>query len=268
MKKIMLKKLAATALCILAAVNTVPTLTAYAGSRRHHVSGTSYQSSRNMKSVAEKVQKAFEQKNLNALADLCNYPLSVVYNDGTISELKNKNDLTALGSETIFSQKMRDAIASANVAKLTDGQNAGVQMGGDYGLNLYKFNGVWKVNSLVLDSGQAGVSGDFNFKNAADAALNIQKTFSYRDLDSLAKMCNYPLVFTFANGNSKELKTPAEFMALGENAVFTEKLSRAIDQANPAQLPKIGNSGRQMGGDSGLNMYQFNGYWKINQIMQ
>lgn len=268
MKKNMLRNLAAAAICVLAAVNTVPTLTAYAGTRRHHISSSAHQRIRNMKNTAEKVQKAFDQKNLNALADLCSYPLSVVYNDGSMAELQNKNELTTLGNEIIFTEKMRDAIASTNVAKLTDGGDAGVQMGGDYGLNLYKFHGVWKVNSLVLDSSQAAVPGDFDFKNAADAALNIQKTFSYRDLESLSKICNYPLVFSFANGTARELNSPAELMALGENAVFTDKLSRAIDQVNPAQLPEIGNSGRQMDGDPGLNMYQFNGYWKINQIIQ
>lgn len=262
-RKNVMKKFAATALCILAATSAVPTLTAYASSRRH-VSSSTNQS--NMKSVTTQVQKAFEQKNLNALADLCKYPLAIVYYDGIYKELKDKNELIALGNDVIFTQKMRDAIASTNVATLEDGDFAGVQMGNDFGLNLFKFNGQWKVNSLVLDSNATAGAGDYNYSNAADAALIMQKTFSYKDLDGLSKLCNYPLAFSFANGTTKELSSPAELIALGEQKVFTDKLLKAIDQAN---LEKVGESGYQlMGANAGINMYQFNGYWKINQIMQ
>jgi len=34
------------------------------------------------------------------------------------------------------------------------------------------------------------------------------------------------------------------------------------------KLTNVGDAGVQMGGDSGLSMYRFNGVWKINNIYQ
>ena len=99
-----------------------------------------------MRKAAEQVQKAFEKKDLNKLADLCSYPVVVSFKSGELAELKSKEEFMALGSQTIFTQKMTDAIASTNVAKLTDGEQAGTMMGGDYGLTLYKVKGKWKIN--------------------------------------------------------------------------------------------------------------------------
>lgn len=50
--------------------------------------------------------------------------------------------------------------------------------------------------------------------------------------------------------------------------MFTEKLSKEIDNTDITRLEEVGSAGVMMGGDSGLNMYKFNGYWKINQIYQ
>lgn len=263
-RKNVMKKFAATALCILAATSAVPTLTAYASPRRHNASSSARQDSQNIKSVAKKIQKAFDQKNLDALSELCKFPLAIVYDNGDNMEFKDKRELAAFGSDAIFTQTLRDAIAATNVAGLEDGDFAGVWMGNDFGLNMFKFNGQWKINSIVLEATEG--SGGFNIANAPDAALIMQKVFYYRDLDSLSRICNYPLAFTFANGTTKEISSPAELIALGENKIFTDKLLKAIDQA---QLETVGNSGYQlMGGNSGLNMYQFGGYWKINQIIQ
>lgn len=107
-----------------------------------------------------------------------------------------------------------------------------------------------------------------NETNLAQMAEWIQKSFSYRDLDTLSRMCNYPMVMSFADGTNLDIQTPAQLVALGEDRVFTEKLLNAIDQTDVSRLQAVGNAGAQMGGDSGLNLYKFNGYWKINQIYQ
>lgn len=59
-----------------------------------------------------------------------------------------------MAPRTIFTQKMTDAIASTNVAKLTDGRAGRYNDGGDYGLTLYKVKGKWKINNFYLDVDQ------------------------------------------------------------------------------------------------------------------
>lgn len=180
-------------------------------------------------------------------------------------EIKDKAAFKKLDSGLIFSSKMQDAIASTNAAKLQAEGNAGVQMGGDNGLNLYKFKKKWKVNSIYLDT----AAGDgLAIKDIKEAAVTIQKTFSYKDMDTMAKLCNYPLTIVQENGNLKEIRNPQELVAMGEDKLFTEKLRDAIDRTDVDKLTNVGDAGVQMGGDSGLSMYRFNGVWKINNIYQ
>ena len=84
----------------------------------------------------------------------------------------------------------------------------------------------------------------------------------------MSKMCNYPIIITNSNGKMTEIKSAEQLIALGEDKVFTEKLSKEIDNTDITRLEEVGSAGVMMGGDSGLNMYKFNGYWKINQIYQ
>ena len=89
-----------------------------------------------------------------------------------------------------------------------------------------------------------------------------------KSLETLSKMCNYPIIITNSNGKMTEIKSAEQLIALGEDKVFTEKLSKEIDNTDITRLEEVGSAGVMMGGDSGLNMYKFNGYWKINQIYQ
>ena len=267
MKLNKVKKYAAVAMCALAMVNAVPAVPAYAA-RKNHAAASVGKDTAKMQDIAEKVQNAFKKQDLGKVAELCAYPVVISYADGEVEEIPDKAGFMALGNSTVFTQKLLDAIESTNIAKLSSTGNGGVQMGGDYGLALYKINGKWKINNFILDSSKNAESSSFNIKDAARMAELIQKTFSYRDLESLSKMCNYPVIITYADGSSAEYSTPQQLIKLGEDKVFTKKLSTAIDQTDIKKLQEIGNSGIQMGNSSGLNMYKFNGCWKINQIYQ
>lgn len=267
MKLNKVKKYAAVAMCALAMVNAVPAVPAYAA-RKNHAAASVGKDTAKMQDIAEKVQNAFKKQDLGKVAELCAYPVVISYADGEVEEIPDKAGFIALGNSTVFTQKLLDAIESTNIAKLSSTGNGGVQMGGDYGLALYKINGKWKINNFILDSSKNAESSSFNIKEASRMAELIQKTFSYRDLESLSKMCNYPVIITYADGSSAEYSTPQQLIKLGEDKVFTKKLSTAIDQTDIKKLQEIGNSGVQMGNSSGLNMYKFNGYWKINQIYQ
>lgn len=266
-------------LCALAMATTVPAIPAFANGNipvkgQAIAKGTAYgarsQSSdeSKMRDAAAHVQEAFDKQDLNKLAGLCTYPLTVSYKNGDLVEVKNKQGFLALGSEIIFSRAMRNAVASTNVAKLVSVGKAGAQIGDDCGLSLYKVGGKWKAGYFYLDAAGSSDQQAVDISSLSEMAEQIQKTFSYKSLDTLAMMCNYPMVMTYANGTSQEIQTPDQLKALGEDKVFTDKLSKAIDKAEVSKLKEVGNAGVQMGGDSGLNMYRFNGYWKINQIYQ
>lgn len=261
------KTATAVMMCALAISAAVPAIPAYARSRTY-VSSTRSSDISKMRSAAGEVQKAFDKQDLDKLANLCAYPLAVSFSDGTLLDIKNKSELKALGQSTVFSQKMRDAIASTNVAKLENGDYAGVQMGGDNGLALFKINGTWKVNNIYMDTAQGASNESVNISSLPEMAQQVQKTFYYKSLDTLAMMSSYPMVISYENGTHTEIKTPQQLIALGEDKVFTDKLLKAIDKVDVNTLKEVGDIGVQMGGDSGLIMYNTNGYWKINQIYQ
>lgn len=265
------RRSAAVMMCAIAITSMVPAIPVYARSRTHTSSSQSTNEQK-MREVAEQVQKAYEKQDMNQLANLCSYPLVVSFAGGNLIDVKDKQEFLSLGQSTVFSQAMGAAIAATNVAKLTDNGQAGAQMGGDFGLTLYKIKGKWKVNNFFLDAAgiqnSQPVSEPVNISNLAEMGEQIQKTFSYGDLETLSRMCNYPMMLSFADGTNLEIQTPAQLTALGESRVFTDKLLRSIDQVNVSALHEVGDAGVQMGGESGLNMYKFNGFWKINQIYQ
>lgn len=66
---------------------------------------------------AEKIQAAVADEDLEALADLANYPVYVALDDGSVIE--SKEDLIALGADKIFTKEMKDSIANADLSDLS-----------------------------------------------------------------------------------------------------------------------------------------------------
>lgn len=67
---------------------------------------------------AQKIKEAVAAKDLDALADLCSYPVYVGMEDeGKVIE--SEDELKALGAEKIFTDKMLDAIANADEKELS-----------------------------------------------------------------------------------------------------------------------------------------------------
>lgn len=262
-----MRRFAVICMCVVAIAGAVPSVPAFAATGNVVMAAKSRtrQSQSGLQDTAQAVQIAFQNKDMEKLAGLCNFPLTIVYGDGSLVEIKDKAAFKKLDSGLIFSSKMQDAIAFTNAAKLQAEGNAGAQMGGDSGLNLYKFKKKWKVNSIYLDT---AAGNGLAIKDMKEAAVTIQKTFSYKDMDTMAKLCNYPLTIVQENGNLKEIRNPQELAAMGEDKLFTEKLRDAIDRTEVDKLTNVGDAGVQMGGDSGLSMYRFNGVWKINNIYQ
>lgn len=149
-----MRRFAVICMCAVAIAGAVPSVPAFAATGNVVMAAKSRtkQSQSGLQDTAQAVQIAFQNKDMEKLAGLCNFPLTIVYGDGSLVEIKDKAAFKKLDSGLIFSSKMQDAIASTNAAKLKAEGNAGAQMGGDNGLNLYKFKKKWKVNSIYLDT--------------------------------------------------------------------------------------------------------------------
>ena len=84
--------------------------------------GTSYEDNfavptEDVVAFAEKIQAAVADEDLEALADLANYPIYVALGDGSVIE--SKEDLIALGSDKIFTKEMKESIANADLSDLS-----------------------------------------------------------------------------------------------------------------------------------------------------
>ena len=84
--------------------------------------GTSYEdnfavSTEDAAAFAKKIQDAVAAEDLDALADLVNYPVYVALGDGSVIE--TREDLIALGADKIFTPELKDSMANADLSELS-----------------------------------------------------------------------------------------------------------------------------------------------------
>lgn len=84
--------------------------------------GTSYEDNfavptEDAAAFAKKIQDAVAAEDLNALADLVNYPVYVALGDGSVIE--TREDLIALGADKIFTPELKDSMANADLSELS-----------------------------------------------------------------------------------------------------------------------------------------------------
>lgn len=84
--------------------------------------GTSYEDNfavptEDATAFAKKIQDAVAAEDLNALADLVNYPVYVALGDGSVIE--TREDLIALGADKIFTPELKDSMANADLSELS-----------------------------------------------------------------------------------------------------------------------------------------------------
>ena len=98
---------------------------------------------------ALKIKKAVASSDLEGFADLCGYPVYISLESGDGRELETRNDLIALGSETLFTQKMKDTIAAVQESQL-DSYGAGVMMGENGTVVFNDVNGTMMITGINL----------------------------------------------------------------------------------------------------------------------
>lgn len=98
---------------------------------------------------ALKIKKAVASSDLEGFADLCGYPVYISLESGDGRELETQDDLIALGSDTLFTQKMKDTIAAVQESQL-DSYGAGVMMG-ENGADVFNdVNGTMMITGINL----------------------------------------------------------------------------------------------------------------------
>ena len=103
----MKKHLVVITICTLALANAVPAMPVYAASKKPAAAYSAKQrreGQKKIKDAASRIKSAFKKQDLNALADLCSFPLIISYASGELTELKSKSELRRWGPVP-FSQK-------------------------------------------------------------------------------------------------------------------------------------------------------------------
>lgn len=98
---------------------------------------------------ALKIKKAVASSDLEGFADLCGYPVYISLESGDGRELETRDDLIALGSDTLFTQKMKDTIAAVQESQL-DSYGAGVMMGENGTVVFNDVNGTMMITGINL----------------------------------------------------------------------------------------------------------------------
>lgn len=98
---------------------------------------------------ALKIKKAVASSDLEGFADLCGYPVYISLESGDGRELESRDDLIALGSDTLFTQKMKDTIAAVQESQL-DSYGAGVMMGENGAVVFNDVNGTMMITGINL----------------------------------------------------------------------------------------------------------------------
>lgn len=85
-------------------------------------------SAEDIRSFAEEIQITVADKDLDALADLCGYPVFVGLEDGEGLEVQDKDEFLAIGADKVFTKTLLEEIAAVDLEKLEQFE-AGVVMG-------------------------------------------------------------------------------------------------------------------------------------------
>lgn len=98
---------------------------------------------------SQEVQEAVAAKDMEWLADLCDYPVVVSLNSGESSEIEDHDAFVALGAENVFTDEFLAEIAAVNIEELEQAE-AGVIMGEESSIIFNNVDGGPAITGLNL----------------------------------------------------------------------------------------------------------------------
>ena len=96
-------------------------------------------------------------------------------------------------------------------------------------------------------------------------AEEIQAAVAAQDIGWLADLSSYPVYVSLEEGEGSEIESVDDFMAIGEDKLFTEKLMTQIADVKPEELEVFG-AGVIMGEDVNITFNNVDGEPKITGI--
>ena len=103
-----------------------------------------------IKPFAEKVQKAVADKEMEALAGLCAYPVYVSLGEGQGEEIADEAAFLKMDADKIFTESLLKEIADTDVDTLEQ-FGAGVIMGGENSINFNNVDGQAAITGINLN---------------------------------------------------------------------------------------------------------------------
>lgn len=122
------------------------------------------------------------------------------------------------------------------------------------------------AESPVTPEGEESeTAGELTAEQIKSFAEEIQGAVAAQDIGWLADLAAYPVFVSLEAGEGSEIQSVEEFMALGEDKVFTETLLTQIADVDPEGLEVFG-AGVIMGEDVNITFNNVDGEPKITGI--
>lgn len=118
----------------------------------------------------------------------------------------------------------------------------------------------------VTEAGaESETAEDLTAEQIKSFAEEIQAAVAAQDIGWLADLSAYPVYVSLEVGEGSEIQNVEEFMALGEDKLFTEKLMEQIADVKPEELEVFG-AGVIMGEEVNITFNNVDGEPKITGI--
>lgn len=120
-------------------------------------------------------------------------------------------------------------------------------------------------STVTSEGAESEEAGELTADQIKSFAEEIQGAVAAQDIGWLADLASYPVYVSLEEGEGSEIQSVEEFMELGEDKLFTEKLMTQIADVNPEELELFG-AGVIMGEDVNITFNNVDGEPKITGI--
>lgn len=121
-------------------------------------------------------------------------------------------------------------------------------------------------STITSDNMESETAGDLTADQIKSFAEEVQAAVAGEDLGWLADLNSYPVYVSMASGEGSDVKSKEDFMNLGKDKIFTDKLKKEIAAVKPENLEMFG-AGVIMGDDVSITFNNVDGKPAITSII-
>lgn len=121
-------------------------------------------------------------------------------------------------------------------------------------------------SGVTTDKMESETSGDLTSDQIKSFAEEVQAAVAGEDLGWLADLNSYPVYVSIGSSEGSDIKSKEDFMNLGKDKIFTDKLKEQIAAVKPEELEKFG-TGYIMGDDVSITFNNVDGEPAITSII-